>query len=420
MTPPGLPTSATPGITAVIGFVVYMCASAIGIRLASTETPVYLLMVGVLSTTWLAMALVDMASLQNRGWVTAGLNFAASSYSFARATTKLIGLLASIGFVGLLYWIFPEYHGSFYDPYFRLLEMALPLVLICAVPYIYFVDGNMDSPKDGYWHTGNVLMFQWGAVDWSAVRQNLSAWLVKGFFLPLMLIFMFNDLSWLARQDFSNLRGFVNHYDVLFRLIFYVDVGFAVIGYASSFRLINSHVRSTEPSMLGWVVALLCYPPFWPSVISPFYINYESGLKWDTWLRSSGPLMEIWGVAILLLCLVYVWATVSFGTKFSNLTNRGIITNGPYRWLKHPAYVAKNLSWWMISVPFVVQGSPSEALRHCILLGMLNGVYWMRARTEEKHLMTDPVYKAYSAWIDRHGLYAILIRPLLGKLRSLS
>ena len=60
-----------------------------------------------------------------------------------------------------------------------------------------------------------------------------------------------------------------------------------------------------------------------------------------------------WGSTILVCIAVYSWATISFGIRFSNLTNRGIITNGPYRYTKHPAYIAKNLSWWMESVPFV-------------------------------------------------------------------
>jgi hypothetical protein len=29
----------------------------------------------------------------------------------------------------------------------------------------------------------------------------------------------------------------------------------------------------------------------------------------------------------------------------------------------------------------------------------------MRAKTEERHLMRDPVYVAYCAWIGQHGLF---------------
>jgi hypothetical protein len=51
-------------------------------------------------------------------------------------------------------------------------------------------------------------------------------------------------------------------------------------------------------------------------------------------------------------------------------------------------------------------------LRHCALLLMLNGVYFLRARTEERHLSRDPEYVAYALWIDAHGLLAGLGRVL--------
>jgi protein-S-isoprenylcysteine O-methyltransferase Ste14 len=119
-------------------------------------------------------------------------------------------------------------------------------------------------------------------------------------------------------------------------------------------------------------------------------------------------------MAILGLTAVYVWATVIFGARFSNLTNRGIITNGPYRWTKHPAYVAKNLSWWLLAVPFVVRGTVDEVLRHCLLLVALNLIYLMRAKTEERHLSRDPDYVAYALWMDEHSLFRFVQRvPVL-------
>jgi protein-S-isoprenylcysteine O-methyltransferase Ste14 len=124
-------------------------------------------------------------------------------------------------------------------------------------------------------------------------------------------------------------------------------------------------------------------------------------------------LANAWGITILALVLIYGLSTVAFGMRFSNLTNRGIITSGPYRYTKHPAYLAKNLSWWMISMPFLSVLGPAAALRHCLLLGLLNGVYYLRAKTEERHLAADPAYVAYAAWIAERGLFARLRRSLL-------
>jgi protein-S-isoprenylcysteine O-methyltransferase Ste14 len=180
-----------------------------------------------------------------------------------------------------------------------------------------------------------------------------------------------------------------------------------------SLRIADTHFRSAEPTMLGWAVALVCYEPFW-SLIGKMYLSYGTGFQWGAWLWNMPVLYGIWGSAILVLTAIYVWATVIFGARFSNLTHRGIITNGPYRWTKHPAYVTKNLSWWMLSIPFMAQGTVDETLRHCLLLVGLNLVYLMRAKTEERHLSRDPDYVAYALWMDEHSLFRFVRHvPLL-------
>ncbi|MBK6974164.1 MAG: DUF1295 domain-containing protein [Sterolibacteriaceae bacterium] len=138
------------------------------------------------------------------------------------------------------------------------------------------------------------------------------------------------------------------------------------------------------------------------------------------WLWNEPLVYGIWGTTILLLTGVYVWATVIFGGRFSNLTHRGIITSGPYRYTKHPAYIAKNISWWLVAVPFVVTESLAVSLKQCLLLLMVNGIYYLRAKTEERHLSRDPDYVRYARWIDRHGLLRWMNRmPLIGTLARL-
>ena len=52
----------------------------------------------------------------------------------------------------------------------------------------------------------------------------------------------------------------------------------------------------------------------------------------------------------------------------------------------------------------MAQGSPDEALRHCLLLLALNGIYVLLSKTEEWHLSRDPVYVEYAQWIEEHGM----------------
>ena len=66
----------------------------------------------------------------------------------------------------------------------------------------------------------------------------------------------------------------------------------------------------------------------------------------------------------------------------------------------------------MVTVPFVEPLGWRAAVMHCAALLAVNMLYFLRARTEEKHLMNDPEYREYAAWIARNGVVAKLSRLL--------
>ncbi len=335
-----------------------------------------------------------------------------------RSLTKFAGLLGAMGFVALLYWAFPEYSltDPFYRHYWTLLQRLLPPWLLLALPYIYWIDRRSAEPRDGLWQMGRLLTLHWADVHPPVIVQFLAGWLVKGFFLPLMFTYLCNDLERMLGYNLAALGTFRSWYDFLYFALYFVDVALVSMTYLLSLRLTDTHLRSTEPTALGWAAALVCYQPFW-SLINRQYLAYDSGVSWGAWLGGAPVAYALWGTGILSLTGIYVWATVAFGGRFSNLTNRGIITAGPYRYTKHPAYLAKNLSWWMISMPFMVGSSVAQSARHCLLLLALNGIYFVRAKTEERHLATDPVYVQYARWIDAHGLLRFVNRvPVVGML----
>jgi protein-S-isoprenylcysteine O-methyltransferase Ste14 len=95
---------------------------------------------------------------------------------------------------------------------------------------------------------------------------------------------------------------------------------------------------------------------------------------------------------------VYVWATVALGLRARNLTNRGIVTTGPYRWTRHPTYVSKNVSWWIGATPLFLKLACTDPWRLVpAILGTAawSGISVLRALTEERHLGSDPDYRAY-------------------------
>ena len=338
---------------------------------------------------------------------TTGLDFKLNNPSWSRVVIKLVGLQASVGFVALLYWLFPEYNGDYYDFYWKLIKIILPYWIVLAVPYFYFIDKRMIDPEDGYWHIGNAVFFQFKNVNAKIVGQHLLGWLIKGFFLPLMFTYLCRDLQSLIKLDLANITNFKNFFDAFYSVIFLVDVGIVSMGYLLSLKLFDTHIRSAEPTMLGWVVALICYDPF-GAMISRNYLNYSTNYAWGAWLFDSPVAYVIWGTCILALFCIYVWASIMFGCRFSNLTHRGVLTNGPYRYSKHPAYISKNIGWWLISIPFLAQDGFAIALSKSILLFSFNIVYFLRAKTEENNLSADPTYVQYAEWMETNGLLSWL------------
>ena len=328
--------------------------------------------------------------------------------NWTRIGCRLLGLAGTLGLIALAYWLLPEYHGSFYGPYWLLLRTLAPACVLVPC-YFAWTDRLLREERDEYWQVGRVLCGHWQDAQPEALKRHFLGWTVKAFFLPLMSVYLTDDYTTLTGYFQRHDPSLLWNYDAWFNLCYTIDLLFCVVGYSASLRLFDSHMRSVEPTLLGWAAALICYQPFY-SVVGQDYLSYQGSLYWDNWLAPWPVLRDCWAGAIIVLSLLYALATVAFGLRFSNLTHRGIITNGLYRFTKHPAYVSKNLSWWLISVPFVWSRDGMDALRHCVLLLLVNGVYFLRARTEERHLSRDPVYAAYATWMDEHGLFAWLGR----------
>jgi protein-S-isoprenylcysteine O-methyltransferase Ste14 len=332
------------------------------------------------------------------------------SPDYTRIGTKLLGLAVTVGLIAFAYWQLPEYHGAFYDPFYRILRRIWPPLAVATPAYVILVDGIMIQPRDAYWQIGRAVLGRTGDVKGAEVANHFRGWLVKAFFLPLMMVWMHGQMKSLIHFDFaaidwSNLKL----YDFFYEIIFGVDLILATAGYALSFRVIDTHIRSAEPTMLGWAVALFCYQPFY-SLMETQFVRYSSDFGFGAWLAAWPTMRWVWAGTIVFLIGTYSLATVAFGVRFSNLTHRGILTNGPYRFTKHPAYVTKNLSWWLVSIPFIPHSGALDAVHHCIALGCVNTMYFLRARTEERHLSRDPTYVAYALWMNEHGALRFLGR----------
>lgn len=338
-----------------------------------------------------------------------GLDFASTRpIDPRRVATRWLGGLAALGAVLVVYGLAPEYQGAFYDPWYRFLGWFGPLLIVAGGIYFAWIDRYLVEPRDAYWHVGAALTRQ-GPVDWPKVADLARTWAIKGFFTALMYKYAWDNVHSLQHIYHSD-RALLNWlWDGSYSLVFLVDVTFTTLGYLLTMRVFDTHVRSAEPTTTGWLAALVCYQPFF-SLVNGQYVKYEDGYEWGTVLEPWPVVKWAWGAAILVLVAGFSYSTVAFGCRFSNLTNRGVVTGGLYRWTRHPAYVTKCLSFWLMFAPFAYRGSWYEVARDCVWLSVLCWIYWMRARTEEQHLSRDPDYVRYALYMNEHSVFAFVGR----------
>ncbi|MGC4064242.1 MAG: hypothetical protein QM784_06275 [Polyangiaceae bacterium] len=227
------------------------------------------------------------------------------------------------------------------------------------------------------------------------VRTNLlDLFCVKFFFLPIMVCFLFSEggayfgsiqhiHSMIVSGTWKEWNSAL--YGAGLRAILLTDVAIGVIGYAGTSRWLYNKSKSVDPSMSGWVWALLCYPPFnhASGELFPFHSSLGSPYFTAQWIQ------DLCGAVMVVCFAIYAWATVSFGLRFSNMTHRGIICHGPYAIVRHPAYISKGIAWLAELLPKL--SNPWQVIG----LALFTGIYGLRGITEERHLSRDPAYREY-------------------------
>jgi protein-S-isoprenylcysteine O-methyltransferase Ste14 len=239
-----------------------------------------------------------------------------------------------------------------------------------------------------------------------SAKQAGLALLLKFFFAPLMINWCLNHCGDAANsvvQFFDGLREGMTGRQLFdsslfwacFQLILFVDTLLFTIGYIVEVPALGNRIRTVDPTFFGWAICLACYPPF-----NDFTSRF---LEWQS---SDFPHFEntavhfVANISLLAALSIYSWASVALGFKASNLTNRGIISHGPYAFVRHPAYVAKNLAWWIGALPnlylVVASGNVRNAAYALLALCGWTTIYALRAITEERHLLlTDNGYAEY-------------------------
>ena len=335
--------------------------------------------------------------------------------------TKIAGLWSTWAGIGFFYCIARWYWDGQYLFAMEVIGAAAVPLFVLSVPYVLWLDRVLIEPRDHAWHFGALLTGR-GGWDAEAVKKHWRAWGIKAFFGAFMISILPPGFARVVEADF----GAIAHDPValgtmLIEALFLIDVQIGTVGYLFTFRPLDAHIRSGNPLLAGWVAALLCYPPFvWGTMGRGDVLGYEINTGgWAYWMEGHPAWLWGWAALMVMLTAVYAWATFAFGLRFSNLTYRGVLTNGPYRFTRHPAYLSKNLFWWCSTLPFLVtNGSFTDMVRNTVMLTAVSGIYFWRAKTEEAHLLAeDAKYRAYHAWMTENALITRAFGLLKGVLQ---
>jgi protein-S-isoprenylcysteine O-methyltransferase Ste14 len=317
---------------------------------------------------------------------------------------KSKNIKADIIYIGFLFCIynFTTYYVSFLNHTTHdFINVVTVMMVLVSVSYnVFFLKESKESKTSELFSF--LIMSSNKVLKKKAFTRKLSStektlllsFLVKGFYIPLMLSFTVSNyyllkqnLSEFDYNGFNDFTTFFNSYlfYLLLSLFFFIDTVIFTFGYLFESKLLKNKIKSVDTSILGWSVALLCYPPF--NGIMSYLVIWTPR---DNAYFFNDTVTLILRLVIVILVLVYVTATLNLGFKASNLTNRGIVTNGVYSLVRHPAYFSKVLYWWITSIPFII-------VQPIAILGVITWtvLYVLRAITEEKHLKKDIDYVNY-------------------------
>jgi protein-S-isoprenylcysteine O-methyltransferase Ste14 len=309
-----------------------------------------------------------------------------SASSFPKGAIGRFGWRALHAVANRLY-----FEGGDYDHYSRYVLDPLYLYMLVGNYFVLRWMIRPDPATDKYWHLLKstfslaTLFSSERKLFWSPKSKiAVLTLMVKIFYVPMLCSWtisnvfhqqnLITNFSW----DFYALQKFS-----VAALIF-VDVAIFTFGYLVELPQLKNQIRTVEPTVLGWVVCVMCYPPFNSFSFMPFQYNL-----FDTFDPvSQNSFWGRWALSLTaILWFFYTWASWALGPRASNLTNRGIVKTGPYAYVRHPAYASK-VSLWALTALFFGDRA------FFMVLG-LAFIYGLRAWTEERHLGMDPDYVEY-------------------------
>lgn len=304
-----------------------------------------------------------------------------------------------IGFSWVFYKSFPFYKTGLFLNWQIFLDLFLSIWLGISVIYLSI---SVFFTKKGSIDLGDKLLILISflkqifhiqiSLNHKRYKNLFLTFLIKFIFIPMMFVFLIDHLKVmlpyfrdLSTDIFIFLKNpFSYFYNAYFNLLLFLDTIVFFFAYSIESKWLGNRIREPQPHLMGWIAALICYPPFNGSTaqILPY-----SKMPNNQWLDSFW-ILRTFEILTLILYTIYFISTFNLGLNAGNLSRRKIITKGMYGLVRHPAYAAKITAWWIEHLPF---------LNFQNMFGLLGWtlIYIWRAYTEESHLRKDQSYLQY-------------------------
>ena len=241
--------------------------------------------------------------------------------------------------------------------------------------------------------------------------------LIKTFYGPLTVYGMIENyntaiplIETLAGK-ISRVEFFDTTYRLFYAFVFFAEAAIYAIGYHTDSKLFGNKVRYVETNPFHIFVCLACYAPFSLATMQFFGASFQ-----DPYILWAGNINHpmTWvlrGIGVIFLA-GFLSSAVALFTKASNLSNRGIVTGGGFRIVRHPGYSSKIMFWILTFIPTFIPNTTARMftwkgyILYCIVtvLGFLGWatLYFLRGITEERFLMRDPEYVEYCKKVKYH------------------
>lgn len=416
------PVSASSFLVNLAGGTVFLGALSL-LRQFWTADPVYLSLGGLAAAVATLLA-GEIFFLKSHRRERVGLASHAAR-DWPVVLTKILAFNTTLALVVIGYFLIPEYQKIYYEEFHLFLLFLLPVAVVVGNVYIFCLDHRMGSPDDGLLHFGYLITGQWRSVERAKISEYFKSVGLRAYFVPTMYIYLIASLETFIGGPAAYLRdharyiievpvaGVVTTLMLSYFFLMVIDGLFALIGYLMTFRALNADVRSTDSTITGWVSCIICYTPFFEVLLAGWILrDFYYNAQWFVWFQSHAWLMLVWGSLTTVAMCTEAFTTMTFGIRFSNLTYRGLMSTGLFRFTKHPQYVSKLVNRFLVFVPFLSWKGIDGAAWTMFLFGLICLLYYIRARTEENHLSIHEDYVRYAELMNERSVFSPVARLL--------